>query len=64
MALRPSSPPDSFSHSAFDDVLKTHVDDRGQVDYAGLMAAPEKLETYYASIAAYSPDSHPELFPS
>ncbi len=48
----------------FDAVLGRFVDDRGNVDYAALQAAPDDLERFYASVALISPDSHPDLFPA
>lgn len=40
----PSARP--FDHSAFDALLRKHVDGRGQVDYAGLRADRAKLRAY------------------
>jgi hypothetical protein len=40
------------------------VDDQGQVDYAALKNNAQDLERYYLLLSAYSPDSHPELFPT
>ena len=54
----------SFSHALFDQVLRSFVDDHGQVDYAALKARPDDLERYYLLLSKYSPDSHPELFPT
>ncbi len=54
----------TFSHERFDRVLGPYVDARGWVDYAGLQQNPEDLEAYYRLITVYSPDSHPELFPT
>ena len=56
--------PGPFSHELLDQVQHQYVDDNGRVDYSGLRAEPEKLDTYYKLVATYSPDSHPELFPS
>jgi hypothetical protein len=56
-------PDSTFSHRLLDEVLAMHVDDLGRVDYAALKAHPETLDRYYALVARYSPDSHPELFP-
>jgi hypothetical protein len=53
-----------FSHELLDQVQQRYVNDEGRVDYRGLRADPEKLDTYYQLVATYSPDSHPELFPS
>ena len=54
----------TFSHERFNEVLEAFVDAHGLVDYADLQQNPEDLEAYYQLIAAYSPDSHPELFPT
>ena len=45
-------------------MLHRFVDDEGRVDYAALKQDPGDLDRYFAQIAAYSPDSHPELFPT
>ncbi len=55
---------DSFSHQRFDLVLRQTVDDKGRVDYQTLKAQPGKIEAYYQLISHYSPDNHPELFPT
>lgn len=57
-------PPATFSNAALDVVLRTYVDERGLVDYAGLQARPQALERFYDQVAAYSPDATPALFPS
>ncbi len=54
----------TLSHERFDAVLGTFVDTHGLVDYARLQQNPGDLEAYYRQIATYSPDSHPELFPT
>jgi hypothetical protein len=59
-----SSPAAPFSHDAFDRVLRRFVDEDGRVDYPGLKEDPADLDRYYALVAAYSPDSHPDLFAS
>ena len=51
-----------FSYELLDQVQRQYVDGNGRVDYKGLKAAPGTLEAYYRLMAAYSPDSHPELF--
>jgi hypothetical protein len=51
-----------FSHDAWDRVLQAFVDEHGRVDYSGLLNNPEDLNEYYALIASYSPDSHPNMF--
>jgi hypothetical protein len=69
--IRPEAFPDqtfevprTFSHEAFDRVLRRYVDDKGLVDYAALKKNPQELERYYHTISHYSPDSHPALFPT
>lgn len=54
----------TFSHEAFQNVLSNHVDDRGRVRYADLKANAEDLYTYCSQLARFSPDSHPERFPT
>lgn len=53
-----------FSHQALTRVLERFVDDKGRVDYSGLAADREDLDAYVASLAAVSPASHPDLFPT
>ena len=53
-----------FSHELLDQVQQRYVNEGGRVDYQGLQADPDKLDTYYRLVATYSPDSHPERFPS
>jgi len=58
------SPTPIFGHDDFDRVLQRFVNDAGRVDYAGLQRDPADLDRYYARVATYSPDSHPDLFPT
>ena len=44
----PGSP--RFDHSAFDALLKQHVDEHGFVDYAGLASDASKLDGYIAAL--------------
>lgn len=53
-----------FSHALLDSVLRHHVDARGRVDYAGLQQAPSRLQGYLDSLAACSPLSEPQRFPT
>jgi len=53
-----------FSHDELGVVLKQFVDAEGLVDYTALKAEPLHLERYYFLLARYSPDSHPEYFPT
>ena len=58
-------PAQGFSHTVFEDLLKTYVDDRGQVDYEAWRESAKdtgRLESYLAAVAAHSPDSAPERF--
>ena len=55
---------DAFSHDRFDAVLQRFVDDSGRIDYAALKKDSRDLDHYYRLISAYSPDSHPNLFPT
>lgn len=53
-----------FSHVLLDSLLADRVDDRGRVDYSGLARNPHRLDRYLAALAACSPESGPERFPS
>lgn len=53
-----------FSHEEFAPVLRRFVGEGGRIDYAALRANPEALERYYFLVSRYSPDSHPEFFPT
>lgn len=55
---------DKFPHDDFDSVLKERVDDEGLVDYATLQEDRDRFDRYIALLGAYSPQSHPDLFPS
>jgi hypothetical protein len=56
-------PPSEFSHADLDRVLRRFVDDDGLVDYPALAREPFVLGAYVGQLAAYSPASHPALFP-
>ena len=60
----PAKPPSLFSHVAFDRVLERDVDARGRVDYPGLKQHEGDLDRYFRLLAAFSPDSTPEFFPT
>lgn len=69
--VRPASVPDRkltvpypFSHEVFDRVLASSVNDRGRVHYTSLKKNAHNLERYYLLLSTYSPDSHPNLFPT
>ncbi|NKB69920.1 MAG: DUF547 domain-containing protein [Candidatus Latescibacteria bacterium] len=53
-----------FRHDLFDRLLQRAVDDSGRVDYSALQTQADDLEAYYYLISLYSPDSHPDLFPT
>ena len=55
---------DGFSHQLIDEVQKRFVDSRGRVDYSSLQADPAALDHYYNLVAAHTPDTDPDLFPS
>ncbi|QDU65733.1 DUF547 domain-containing protein [Engelhardtia mirabilis] len=63
-ALAPTQPAAVPDPSLLARVLDARVDEGGNVDYAGLKTDAVALETFYAQIAAVSPDSDPQLFPS
>lgn len=52
-----------FDYQWYQRLLAGFVDQHGMVDYAGLARNRADLDTFYHQIAAYSPDSHPDLFP-
>jgi len=67
--IRPQSAPAAplegpLTHERFDRVLQRFVDSDGRVDYSALHREDTDLQAYYAQVAAYSPDSHPALFPT
>ncbi len=53
-----------FPHDSFNLVLQRFVNELGQVDYSALKKDPHDLDLYYQLVAAYSPDSHPDMFPT
>lgn len=53
-----------FSHEQFDTVLMRSVDNHGRVNYALLKENATDLDAYLHLVASYSPDSHPDLFPT
>lgn len=54
--------PEGFDHTAWDGVLKAHVNVLGEVDYEALANDPSQLDAYVAEVAERSPDSHPDDF--
>ena len=53
-----------FDHSAWDRVLKAHVNGAGEVDYAAIQRDRRDLDQYIAQLGRSSPANRPELFPS
>ena len=51
-AAAADAPAFAFDHSAFDALLKAHVNGRGGVDYQGMKADRDQLKTYLAALAA------------
>jgi len=45
-------------------ILQRHVDPEGLFDYKRLLNDRESFDKFISSIQQYSPDSHPELFPT
>lgn len=56
------SPPPSFSYQTYEVLLQEFVDENGSVDYRRLVENKHLVDGFYAQIASFSPDSHPELF--
>jgi hypothetical protein len=52
------------AEEAWTQVLAKHVDDRGRIDFAGVAAAPEDLESYLSYVGSVSPISRPDAFPT
>jgi hypothetical protein len=53
-----------FDHAVWDRVLKAHVNETGEVDYAALKARREDLDEYIRLLGESSPVNRPALFPS
>jgi hypothetical protein len=53
-----------FYHSEWQQILSAHVNELGEVDYAAIKRKPASLEGYLVQLAAASPQSHPDRFPS
>lgn len=56
--------PRAFSHDDWTAVLQRFVDGEGRVDYQALSEDRAALDRYLGSLARFSPESHPHLFPS
>ena len=52
------------AHRYWDKVLGNFVSDSGLVDYEALKQSASDLEKYYQYVSKYSPDSHPDFFPT
>jgi len=58
-------PPDEFSHSSFERLLRTYVDSNGHLDYQSWYEhtdAVGQLDSYLAAVTQYSPETTPERF--
>ena len=55
---------EEFDHSNWGRVLKKFVAETGRVDYAALKADSADLDRYVTQLAARSPASHPQEFPT
>ena len=63
-AAAQSSSSGPFDYSPWDRVLKRFVTDTGRVDYAALKADPADLDRFVEQIAARSPITDPQAFPT
>ena len=48
----------SFDYQDFAEVLETHVDEQGLVDYVGLQANREQLDSFNQALGAVSPETY------
>ena len=63
--LAPGAPvPEVFSYEALDRLLSRFVDGQGRVNYQVLAKDRADLDAFAALVNAYSPQSHPQLFPT
>ena len=62
VAGKPVDSTKEFDYALYQQLLTRFVDDQGLVDYSGLSEEPQGVNQFYGLIAAYSPDSHPDLF--
>src|SRR6266849_9456371 len=53
-----------FDYAPWDRVLKKFVTETGRVDYGALKADSGDLDSFVAALAARSPASHPQDFPT
>jgi hypothetical protein len=62
--VEPIATPGAFPHDLYDQAFADRVTDDGFIDYAALQANGGTLHTYLGHVAAVSPHSDPELFPT
>lgn len=53
----------ALAEAAWARVLARHVDERDRIDFAGIAAAPEDLDSYVSYVGAVSP-KQPDAFPT
>lgn len=53
-----------LAEAAWARVLARQVDERGRIDFAGIAAAPEDLDSYVSYVGAVSPKSRSDTFPT
>mgnify|MGYP001270716169 CR=1 FL=1 len=51
-------------HDIFDSLLRNNVGENGRIDYKNISKHPTKLIDYTKKLSAFSPISHPTLFPT
>ena len=64
-AIPADFPADRFAHGFFEQLLRSYVDDAGNVDYERWQrneADVQSLDAYLAAVSRYSPESTPERF--
>lgn len=54
----------SDARDAWAQVLRDHVDDQGRVDFVGLGEHPLAFNTWVTYVAAVSPSTHPDRYPT
>ena len=62
--IQPTVAVEEFSYESYGDVLGRYVDQDGLVDYPALKQSPSSLDQFYRQLSQFSPDSHPDLFPT
>lgn len=63
-APRGPSAEKAVAEEAWARVLARGVDDHGRIDFAGIAAAPEDLDSYASYVGSVSPISRPDAFPT